>query len=252
MINNDNFYDKANTFLKTNWWLLWIAIVVQTVIVITIAFGVDSKVDKVLAKVEKSNLGVILMSKDGRAAKTGKTFLNIKQEGFKNHLLTIIEKYIILDANRVIGNAENSTSILDANDLYVKNKTIKEFGEKFCDLSSNKKVVKQFEHHLKTLLGLLNSDELIEDIEVIESRTTIEKYVPKSEKEFEMVVTFTVKTQYYLKEQRQWKNGRGAIKVIFHGEIDDDLSGFANPFGIKPTYFSVTYPRKRKKSFNGN
>jgi len=220
--------------------------VCQCVLVIYISYDTKAIALDAIEKFEKNSLGVIMMSKDGRATKTGKVFLDIKSDQFKKHIASVIENYLILDENKLT-NYGDLKKIPDVNTLYRKNHELKDFGENFFDFAADKNMRIHFENHLKTLLRLITKDEMIEDITVRNFK--VERYIPKSKKEFSIAVTYNISTEYYLKELGQWKEGRGGIKVVLDGILDENLSSTLNPFGIRPTAFSVTYPKKRKKGF---
>lgn len=242
MENNElSIVNRSRNFFITNFWILSIILIgsVSTFIVVEIERGKD--LSSIKKELEKINAGVVIFGINGEAYYAKKSYIDNRDPLFKLYLKNFTRDYFIEDVSSLTQNRKKVPENIDQ--FYEQTENFKTIGNYFMDLKNDKENLNDMMQHLKILLNLINTDNLVEDISILTSK--IEKYTPVGKDGFEIKVSHKAKVDYYLQEEGAWKERTGNIVITIKGRIQKNFQTPINAMGIKIDDFETNYLTKR-------
>lgn len=217
-----NTSEYISDFLKKNWFLLWIVLLIITVFNIFIYFDFQKTSSKLTKAIQKEQKMVIMLNPSGNIIPIKKTYLSYYSKPYQNVLAkTLIDGLIIDGEKATFGGNKFPT----AKQLVFGNQDIKTFFEKYLDKNAKIEYVK----YLRIILSLINQQNYPDTISIL--NYNVENYKIRNHKFFitvnvNVIATFINPITYKVSQEQ------ANILINANGYFEPDKTNEYNPFGI--------------------
>lgn len=230
--------DDAKEFMAKNWWILWVAILANSIIMLLIWQYLANRIDMVVDEVKTTAKGVVVLDYSGWTAYIDKKTIDSTSIGFKSAVVNALRFYMVKDWQTLSRNFTEKIGSVE--EMEGKNPDLVEFKENYVDKSDAAQ--QDYLAHEKMLIHLMNTDNLPEKI--IPSGVEVTNYEVKG-LDFKISIVINVNQSVYLMESDRDVDKTGRIEITAEGRFDPQIGTPINPLGIKFVTLKPTYLKKR-------
>ena len=237
--NKKGLIPVVKEFMAINWWIVWVVQVIAAVVVIWVSLNANQKFEQAAQMLQDRSRSVVMLDQQGRPVYQEKSILTPDAPEFQLAIKNIVSHYAITDWQRLSNGFRNK--IRNVEEMKKLNPSLAEFEEEYFS-KQLPAGLKGYDVFLKTLLHLMNTDELPEKINILGSR--ISDYSVR-DSHFSMTVVFNIAASIYLIEKDRTVDKQGTIEIKVGGYFEPRYGGTLNPLGLFFDDFSSTFLKKR-------
>lgn len=237
--NKKNATDQAKEFMATNWYILWIVILIVFIHNFIVIGEVSDKYDAALEKIDKASKGVVMLDYSGRVVYVDKRSIDATNAGFKSAVSNALRFYLLKDWQTLSKNF-TVNQIKTPEDIESNNADIVEFRDNY--LIKDKDAFSDYSAYIKMLAYLISTDNMPE--KTIATDTVVNSY-SVVQNEFNIAITIKTVSSVYLIESDKTVDRAGEIVIKASGVFDPENGTAINPLGIRFKEVKPTYIKKR-------
>lgn len=237
-MNNLEHLNKIKYFMQSNWFILWGALIVTTIVNVFIGYYIYISLNSIKEEIVISSKKVIGLSVSGHMIYAEKQSIDIGSDEFKQTLKNVLVSNLIVDYKRVTNNMSRKPKTED--EIVMAYEPLNNFYKNFV----SKKGLNDFAFYIRDIGKSVASENLVETI--VPLKTKVTRYVGNTQG-FEIELLVNCAVNFYLPEIDTSKDGVGSIVITAKGDFNPSKGSIQNALGIQFDALKVTLIEKPRK-----